>query len=338
MFVAPIAALFALWGNLHGSFLIGLATIGAFVCGRALDLLRRTRSLGALSVDKRLRALATMLLVASVAVLLNPYGWRIYSAAWELSSNPNLADLVEWKPLRPWVGQGWAALCVSVGLLGLYVLTPRRISATELLLLIGLGGSTLLRSRLIVWWGPVAAYYAALHAAAVWKRLQHGKRAPSAAPARTIPARSTSIVVCIALVCTPLTAALSRRPLADSPASLSDETPIGAATFLRAHPPRGQIFNTLEAGDYLLWNGPPGLEVFVASHVHLVPRPVWQDYIRIITLDEGWAKILERYRINAAFVDDDQHAALADALREDPAWSVAYADPQGLIFVRRRPL
>jgi hypothetical protein len=333
-----VGALFAVWVNLHGSFLIGLATLAAFVCGRAADLLRRTRSLRAMRADARLRRGIILLILASAAVLLNPYGWKIYEAAWQLSSNPNLADLVEWKPLRPWVGQGWAALCVSLGLLGLCALTPRRISATELLLLIGLGGSMLLRSRLIVWWGPVAAYYAALHAAAIWKRWPRGTRARSEAPARTIPARFATIVVCIALVCTPLTAALSRRPLADSPASFSDETPIGAATFLRAHPPHGQIFNTLEAGDYLLWNGPPGLKVFVASHVHLVPRPVWQDYIRIITLDEGWTKILERYRVNTAFVDDDQHAALTDALREDPAWSVAYADPQGLIFVRRRPL
>ncbi|HXY33619.1 MAG TPA: hypothetical protein VEI07_05280, partial [Planctomycetaceae bacterium] len=65
---------------------------------------------------------------------------------------------------------------------------------------------------------------------------------------------------------------------------------------------------------------------------------VWEDYIRIITLDEGWQKILERYRINTAIVDDDQHAALADALREDRAWTVAYEDPLGAVVVRRHPL
>src|SRR5262249_39601463 len=143
---------------------------------------------------------------------------------------------------------------------------------------------------------------------------------------------------CLALTCTPLSAAIAHRPTSDPPESLSAETPIGAAAFLRAHPPHGQIFNTLESGDYLLWAGPAGLKVFVASHVHLVPRSVWQDYVRVITLDEDWQKILERYRINTAVVDDDQHAALADALRTDPAWSVAYQDAQGLIFVRRHRL
>jgi hypothetical protein len=333
-----IAGLFAAWANLHGSFFIGLATLAAFLCGRAGDLLRRMRRLRALGDDRCLRHGIVFLIVASVAVLLNPYGWRIYEAAWHLSSNANLADLVEWKPLRLWVGQGPAAVCVSLGLLGLYALTPRRISTTELLLLIGLGGATLMTSRVIVWWGPIAAYYAALHAAAIGRRWRRGAHARLDVPARAIRERFVVTVVCVALACTPLAGALVRRPPSDPPGSLSWATPIDANHFLRARPPRGQIFNTLEWGDYLLWAGPPGLEVFVASHVHLVPRPVWQDYIRIITLDDGWQKILECYRINTAIVDDDQHAALADALREDPAWSVAYEDEQGLIFVRRRPV
>jgi hypothetical protein len=119
--------------------------------------------------------------------------------------------------------------------------------------------------------------------------------------------------------------------------NFSVQTPVEAAEYLVENPPRGQIFNTLEWGDYLLWAGPARLQVFAASHVHLIPRPAWQDYVRIITLDDGWQKILERYRINTAIVDDDRHAALADALREDPAWAVAYEDAQGLIFVRRQP-
>ncbi|HET6327393.1 MAG TPA: hypothetical protein VFG04_22115 [Planctomycetaceae bacterium] len=333
-----IAALFAAWVNLHGSFLIGLATLAAFVCGRAVDLLRRTGSLRALRHDRHLRRGFVFLALAGAAVLLNPYGWRIYEAAWQLSSNANLADLVEWKPLRLWVGQGWAALCVSLVLLGLYGLTPRRISTTELLLLVSLGGATLATSRLIVWWGPVAAYYAALHGAAIWKRWRSAHRIQSEQLTLSIPGRFAAVTVCVALLCTPLTAALTRRPPVDLRESLSSATPIDATEFLRTHPPRGPIFNTLEWGDYLLWAGPPGLDVFVASHVHLVPRPVWQDYIRVITLDEGWQQILERHRVNTAVVDDDQHAALADALRADPAWSVVYEDAEGLIFVRRRPL
>ena len=91
----------------------------------------------------------------------------------------------------------------------------------------------------------------------------------------------------------------------------------------------------MEWGDYLLWAGPPGLEVFAASHAHLLPPPVWQDYIRVITLDEGWQNVLEQYRVKTVVVDEDQQAALADALRTDPQWSLAYEDDTALVFLRR---
>lgn len=333
-----VTTLFAAWANLHGSFLIGLATLAAFVCGRAGDLLRRTRSLRAVQDDRRMRGGIVLLILAGAAVMLNPYGWRVYQAAWQLSSNANLADLVEWQPLRLWMWQGRAALALSLGLLGLYALTPRRISTTELLLLVGFGVAALRASRMIVWWGPVAAYYASLHAAAIWKRWRRGGRSQLAALPWRVPPLLLLATVCAALAFTPLAREFLDRALSDPPGSFSAETPVGAAEFLKEYGPRGQIFNTLEWGDYLLWAGPPRLKVFVASHVHLVPRAVWEDYIRIITLDEGWQKILERYRINTAIVDDDQHAALADALREDRAWTVAYEDPLGAVVVRRHPL
>ncbi len=123
--------------------------------------------------DRRLRRGVIVLMLAAGACLLNPYGWRIFPAAWELSANANLRDLVEWQPLGWWMWQARAALVLALSLLGLYTLTPRRIFATEILLLVGLGGAMLAASRMIVWWGPLAAFYASLHAQAVvqrWRR------------------------------------------------------------------------------------------------------------------------------------------------------------------------
>jgi hypothetical protein len=339
-----VLLLFAAWANLHGSFLMGLGVLAGFTIGRAGDVLRRTGSLRAVAHDRRVGRGTMFLILAALGTTLNPYGWRVYEALWGVSSNLNLADLVEWKPLALWMAQGRAALAVSIGLFGLYLLTPRRISTTELLLLIGLGAATLSSSRMIVWWGPIAAYYASLHATAVWQRWRRS-RSVGRASARlrwTWPTLQKAVVglvaVSVALACTPLAGALMRGRDGDPHLSLSARTPIDATDFLCRHPPRRQVFNTLEWGDYLLWAGPRGLEVFVASHVHVVPRPVWQDYLRVITLEPGWQEILNRYRVDTAILDVDQHTALADALREDPAWSIVYDDERALIVVRRHPL
>jgi hypothetical protein len=343
-----VVILFAAWANLHGSFLVGLALLAATVCGRAGDVLRRTGSLRIVYDDRAVRRGVVLLVIAMAAVLLNPYGWRIYSAAWQLAVNPNLADLVEWKPLGLWMSQARAALAVSIGLLAVYALTPRRISIAEPLLLVGFGAAAVTASRMIVWWGPIAAYYAALHAAAIAKRrpgtifarAPRFERVYAVCTRRMLPTSFPVVVIMCAVFLNPVFTHdfLGRASGFYRDRNFSAQTPVAVAEYLVENPPRGQVFNTLEWGDYLLWAGPARLEVFVASHVHLIPRSVWQDCVRVITLDDGWQKILERYRINTAIVDDDQHAALADALRADPAWSVAYEDAQGLIFVRRHPL
>jgi len=348
------ALIFAAWANLHGSFLIGLVLLAAFVGGRSVDLLRRTGRLRAVREDRRVRRGLIVLMLAAVACLLNPYGWRIFPAAWELSSNANLQDLVEWQPLGWWMWQAWAALVVSLGLLGLYALTPRRIPATEILLLVGLGGAMLATSRMIVWWGPLAAFYLSLHASAVAQRWRRAHRAspPGIQSAgrifprlrrawvgrsnRWVSAGVLAVVAVCALLLTPLGDGLFAQIMhTDRRQHFSAATPLDATDYLRAHPPRGQIFNPIEWGDYLLWAGPPGLQVFAASHAHLLPPPVWQDYVRVITLDDGWQEILRQYRVNTVIVDDDQHAALADALRTDAEWSLAYKDETALVFVRR---
>ena len=188
-------------------------------------------------------------------------------------------------------------------------------------------------SRMIVWWSPVASYYLALHAAAVWRRYRLPERnlRVAAGPGWTFLA---AVAIGGAAACSPLGVLLlqGRRP--DPFESLSPQTPLGATDYLNAHPPDGQIFNTYEWGDYLLWAGPRGCAFFVASHAHLIPVPVWQDYIRVITLKSGWERILDRYGVSVAVLDAGQHAQLVDALCGKADWSVAYEDDRSAVFVR----
>jgi hypothetical protein len=116
--------------------------------------------------------------------------------------------------------------------------------------------------------------------------------------------------------------------------SVSVLTPVDAVADLTQHPPQGQVFNTYEWGDYLLWAGPPDLEIFVASHAHLVPRDVWIDYMRISTASPGWEAALNRYGVNTVIVDRAGRARLIRLLRESRNWRVDYEDRIAVVFVR----
>jgi hypothetical protein len=336
---AFVPLLFALWANLHGSFAVGWALIATLAAGRGIDIVRRAGTCRAVSRDQKFRSLTMLIPAAALAVLVNPYGWTILRGVWETASNPNLTDLVEWRPLDILMRQGQAAAAIALLLIVVYRLTPRRISSSEFLLLVGLGWATLRSSRMIVWWAPVASYYLAIHAAAIWNRFRGSLRRPQFADGqRSSPVWGLAALaaICALGAASPLGLALLHERGIDPQESLSSQTPLAATDYLNAHSPRGQIFNTYEWGDYLIWAGPQGLRVFVASHAHLVSRDVWQDYLRVITLRTGWEKILDRYGVEVAVLDPDQQGDLVDALRESPNWSIAQEDDRSVIFVRRQ--
>jgi hypothetical protein len=333
-----IPLLFALWANLHGSFPVGLAYLGCLFVGRACDVAWRTRSLGSIFRDAKVRRYFLLAELAAAATLLNPYGLALYAEIISVSGNANFADLVEWEPLTLRMRQGWAAAAIAIALMFVYRRTPRRVSTTEVLLLLGLGAATLWISRMIVWWAPVAAYYLVLHGGAVWKQLR-SRRPLAESPKR----RSLWSVVSLGLIWiffayTPFGITVIHGSNERFEQSVSKETPVEAVKYLNEYPPVGQVFNTYEWGDYLTWAGPRSMQVFVASHVHLVPREVWQDYLGVINVSSGWEAILDRYSVNTVIVDPLRRDALIDRLRRDDQWTLGFEDNRAVVFNRRNPI
>lgn len=338
-----VPALFALWANLHGSFPVGLLLIGALCAGRAIDIGRRTRNWHAAWRDVPARRLFLLLELAAAAVLLNPYGLGIYAEVLNFSGNPNLKDLVEWDPLTIRVPFGQAAAVVSVVLCIVYRMTPRRVRASEVLLLVGCGAMALWHSRMLVWWSVVAGYYLALHGAAVWHRWRHVEHIPSPRSGKWSVATAGLVWICFAYTPFGLTL-LHGRPADPAAAaeqfrrSVSDQTPIDAVEYLKTRQVQGQIFNTYEWGDYLLWAGPANVQVFAASHAHLIPSEVWNDYMRTGYANEGWEMNLDRYGVNTVLVDQQWRGALIKKLKVDEDWDIGYEDNTAVVFLRKQPI
>lgn len=345
-----VPVLFALWANLHGSFPVGLGLIATFGCGRAIDVFRRstplpcTKSLFAVFRDVTWRRSFLLFELAAVAVLLNPYGIGLYVEVVQFSSHPNLARLVEWSPLSLRLDdgrlshQGAAAAAIAMLLIVLYRYTPRRVSAVEPLLLFGLGGAMLWTSRMIVWWSPVAAYYAVLHGGAVlrqWRRVPYDRET---SPSKSLWAVLSIGMVWIAFAYTPFGMHTLHGQNIDPEKQFSSLTPYAAAEYLREHPPRGQVFNTLQFGDYLVWNGPDDLQPFVTSHAHLVPKEVMDDYFSVVYLDGKWEALLDRYGVNTIVLAPGLNERLTAALKKKPEWKTVFADNRSVIFVRRQAI
>jgi hypothetical protein len=337
-FVVP--SMFAVWANSHGSFIVGLGLLAVCCVGRGIDVYRRLRSMKAVAADHGVRRLFVLTELAAVAVLFNPYGLGLYAHVFAVAGHPNLQDLVEWDPLTLRMSQGQAAAVCALALMFAYRFSPRRVRAGEVLLLVGLGGAALWSSRMILWWAPVAAYYLALHTAAILRRGRTSRPAPS--PRSGKWSVVTAGLAWIFFAYTPFGVTLLHGRPAD-PAeesrqfvnSTSDHTPHAVTDYLRRHPPQGLIFNTFEWGDYLLWAGPPDVKVFVASHAHLIPEEVWEDYLRILYTRGDWEKALDRYGVNAVAIEKEDRESLVRGLKaRTDVWRVGYEDQRSVVFVR----
>ncbi len=350
---AAVPALFVAWANLHGSFLVGLVLLAGMAFGRMLDLAVRCGEVRAIRRDSLVRRHVLMLELAAVAVLCNPYGVRLYAEVFNVASNPNVAELTEWGPLQLRMAQGQATAVIALLLIVLYRLSPRRVTAAEVLLLFGFGAAAMWSSRMLVWWVPLVVTFGMQHAGAIWHQWQSNSE--TALPAQR-NGRWSVITVGILWICFAFTP-FGGRVLHGHEGKLklekmlSRETPLGVIDHLKKQAdqnqlPRGLVFNTYEWGDYLLWAGSndlsaagtPKFKVFLASHVHLVPREVWNDYVAISNVASGWEEMLDRYGVNLIALDSSTHAPLIGRLRENENWRQTYSDNVGAVFVRRKAI
>jgi hypothetical protein len=280
--------------------------------------------------------------LSSLAVLINPYGLSLYVEVLTFARNPNLRDLIEWTPLDFGTRQGLMFAAAFVLVVSAMIVSGRRWSAFDWLPLVAFGAATICSARMIVWWGPLAAWCLAEQTDAVMRRRRFRGGAVTVPAGRQVaptPSGAWSVValvaVCLAIVASPLGRRFAHIGALEPEASVSSRTPVAAVRWLRDHPPLGQVFNAYEWGDYLVWAGPQGVAVFVTSQVHLIPPDVWRDYRAISAGGPDSLDRLNSYRVQVALVDRQRQTRLARRLMADPRWSRDYVDDQAMIFARR---
>lgn len=93
--------LFAIWVNLHGSWLIGLALFVLYILCGSFAFQKGAVDQKAFSPAERNRLLAVLGLCV-VALFVNPYGWHLVWNPIDMMTNQklNIANVMEWKPLN----------------------------------------------------------------------------------------------------------------------------------------------------------------------------------------------------------------------------------------------
>ncbi len=342
-----IPVLLAVWANLHGSFVCGLLLLGCWAAGAIWETAWRERSLRAVLAEPTVRRSVGLAELALGAACLNPYGVRLVLYLLWFADFEQLSEVAEWQRLVMLEAGGRAVLVSLFLLLLLFRQSRRRLPAADFLLVVIFSLAAARGARLIWWYAAVYGVVATPHVADLALRVEHFLRqrwAAAAEPASRFLARRTWSCSVIALLMLWIVFALS--PAATFVGSRdprpADEIYTAAAPwqlsqFLREQPPHGQIFNPHWWGDWLTWDGPPGLQVFTTSNMHLIPRSVWIDYRIVRETREGWDNVLRRYGIQTVVLDKRRQKTLLGYLQGAREWRPEYEDSTGIVFERVEP-
>ena len=332
--ILALAALEALWANLHGSFFVGLLLTGVLLAGQALELIQATRW-RAFFASKNTRFLLLAFGAQAVATLATPNGLELYAYTVRLSTYSIVRQYVgEWAPTS--VGQPAGLLffaSVAIAAVAFFTRARRSAALADLLLLAVFALMGLQAVRNIIWWalvlGPLlAAACAELELPARMSALARG------AGSRRHNLLRAGLVALLAISTSPWVKA--HNPLLPEAyrGVVSTSLPSGAAGFLMSQHLAAHVYSDQAWGSYLDWQLWPRYELMVDSSIETHPPEVWLD---VLSLDQGhvsWQEKLDTYGVDVLLLNRRRQAPLLDAVGRSAGWQAVYADETSEVFVR----
>ncbi len=338
-----VAALLAVWMQLHGGFAFAVALLGLDLVGSAIDARRET---GKDWLPPRSRWLAGAIVLGLLAgCAVHPSGLRLlpHVATYTRQLGPIwMATVGELVPLdlRSPVGRLLLPLLgVLIGCAAVLVRTraTRALAARDLLplLVFGLLAVQIQRAAIPLVLLAVPALGGLVGRALVALRGQ--APAPEKAPLGWLRATVTTFPAFLlgaALLWAPVSLALARpgAPGALGPPLDPGLYPLEAAAVLRRDHPRGRIFNTFNAGGLLAWaiGAERRLTLDGRGDLHHASG-VDAAYVRVMGLGTGWEAQLDAWQVEVALVQTNMPIAAGLTIA---GWRRTYDDGAWVILVR----
>jgi len=309
--------LIALWANLHGGFVLGLALVAPI----ALDALWQAEAARRVSLALRWALFAV---AAAVAACATPYGWHSLAASAKILDLGELLTLIsEWMPVS-FASFGLFEGCL-LALIGAALATGVKLAPTRILLTLGLTHMALNHVRNIE---VLALLLPIMLVAPLAEQfLPRGPAAPEQDAARPRWGAIAAVLAVTGAVAVGLAAARDYRP--------SDADRYGAAlAALREHH-AARVFNDYGFGGYMIWAGGP--PPFIDGRAELYGERFAMDHFHSTSLADPalFNRLLNDWRIDATIMYPTTPAArLLDHVE---GWQRVFANDIAVVHVRTAP-
>lgn len=311
-----IPIIFALWVNLHGSWLLGLVLYAIVVaCGLVDGTLGQV--IATRWTASQLRTLILTGLAILPALMVNPYGYKMVLYPFDMAYRQklNIANVEEWASIDFHLPRGKVALVLILALLALALTRRKSWKLSEAAMVAFALYASLTYVRFLFMAGILIAPVLArrLDFVPTYKREVD---------------RSWLNAAIVAVICAVMVYRIpSSKALAED---LGKKFPARAVRFLQQHPGQ-RVINHYMYGGYLIWSS-PSIPTFVDSRTDIFEyQGVLQDYLELIRLTKS-LEVLDKYK--AHFVLFPKADPLSYLLRNNASWKIAYEDDQDDIFER----
>jgi hypothetical protein len=317
-----LPAVFVLWVNTHGSFVLGLIAFGVYWASGLAGF-----EAGGLKAERwtpgQRQQLALAFLLSLVALAVTPYGTQVAGFTLHVIFNApiGMSHITEYQPL----GASGELLKFFLAMLLPFLLAQVALwpgyRLEEVVLLVGGIYGACTHSRLLFFFAVV---FAPLLASLL------SRWVPGYEPAKDHHGANAVLLVL-------LTLALTR--FLPSPQAWEQEVarkyPVRAVDYLQQHPVPGPMFNPYAWGGYLMWRWGPQHRLFIDGRSQLYEDAgVFGDYLRMTALDRGTLLLMRKYGLKACLVE--RQSPLATLLSTLPDWERIYQDDLSTIYVCKR--
>jgi len=295
---------FAVWANLHGGFVIGLATIAYF------------------AIFKRSKKLAIIFLLAALATAINAYGINLYVEIGRTLFDPALhKEVAEWAPFDITQPTRLFVVLWGAGFLLFAASNWKKwLGLSPILLAAGLSATRHLPFFVVASIREVDDFIDQAKAS-IPKNLD-------------LPRKLVLGFLVLGLFWLFLYCAYS----AFYPFSLNRESgyPTQAVAYLEAHPCPGNVFNSYNFGGYLIWKM-PNQPVYIDGRM-----PSWQPYMRnyenlLNNPSKEYPLQFSQYNVKCALLDRHvQTSKLYDLLKKDHWKEVVSTDNYKLLLAPQK--
>ena len=115
--------------------------------------------------------------------------------------------------------------------------------------------------------------------------------------------------------------------------------PEKAAAFVRRSGINGNLFNTLQCGNYLIRSFYPERKIFMDGRLEIRSPDFYKAYVRLLENPGLWPKVEEKYNINYALFShrDPDMDKLLIYLYTQPDWRLVFLDDSSVVFAENTP-